>query len=229
MIATTDHICNKERANGRFNAALALTANQRDLAMVTPTLFDLPQRIQDKISPEPMSGCWLWTAALTEDGYGSVGTGEGTKTALAHRLVFFLLGGEMPAGTEQDHVCRVRSCVNPAHLEPVTHLMNIRRGARVAPPHCPKGHEYTEQNSKKYNLPSGAISRACRVCARAAKNACMKRRRTSTPPTPKECMACNTRFLTGPTYQRQRGSRFCSDACSDGFYSLHRPKRRFKP
>ena len=90
------------------------------------------ERIQEKIEPEPNSGCWLWTAALDSNGYGMVSYEGGNQKA--HRVVWALLVGQLPppatgpgAVGEMDlhHVCRVRSCVNPAHLRLISHRENV--------------------------------------------------------------------------------------------------------
>jgi hypothetical protein len=65
--------------------------------------------------------CWLWIGAIKESGYGNHG-GTG-----AHRFMYQLLVGPIPPGLQLDHLCRVRNCVNPAHLEPVTPSENVRR------------------------------------------------------------------------------------------------------
>lgn len=64
--------------------------------------------------------CWLWTGGRTADGYG-------TMTFSAHRMAFELARGPVPKNLELDHICKVRLCVNPAHLEPVTRSENLRR------------------------------------------------------------------------------------------------------
>lgn len=70
-------------------------------------------------------GCWIWTGALTE-GYGSIGLTGGKKAGSIHAHVYSytLNVGPVPAGKEIDHKCRVRACVNPAHLQAVTHGQN---------------------------------------------------------------------------------------------------------
>lgn len=127
----------------------------------------LPDRIQDKISPEPNSGCWLWDGAASTTGYGQVHW-EG-KTKHAHRIVFTLLKGEIPAGLDLDHLCRTPMCVNPDHLEPVTRKVNLHRGKTDhwgrhlrEKTHCPQGHPYSGENL--YTKPEG--SRVCRICTR---------------------------------------------------------------
>lgn len=86
----------------------------------------IEQRLLDKITPEPNSGCWLWTGFVHPSGYGVIRTGN--KNTYAHRCSYELFVGAVPEGLQLDHICRVRCCVNPAHLEPVTPQENVLRG-----------------------------------------------------------------------------------------------------
>jgi len=73
-------------------------------------------------------GCWLFTGALKPNGYGAVEIpGPGPKSVRVHRLVYEHVVGPIPEGLDLDHLCRVRNCVNPDHLEPVTRSENLRR------------------------------------------------------------------------------------------------------
>lgn len=84
---------------------------------------------------------------------------------LAHRFFYEHFIGEIPEGLEIDHLCHNTICVNPAHLEAVTHSENLRREHAFRPKtHCPQGHEYTPENT--YKTPSG--KRQCRICGRTA-------------------------------------------------------------
>ena len=74
-------------------------------------------------------GCWMWTGAVATSGYGRIG--EGARTLQAHRVAYQLLVGPIPEGLHIDHLCRVRLCVRPDHLEPVTQAENNIR-ARLA-------------------------------------------------------------------------------------------------
>ena len=75
--------------------------------------------------------CWLWTGAKTTAGYGSLGMGN-RRTGYAHRYAYSILVGPVPDGLELDHLCRVRHCVRPDHLEPVTGFENKRRAHQRA-------------------------------------------------------------------------------------------------
>ena len=72
------------------------------------------------------TGCWLWIAATTWDGYGRYRLGD--THVLAHRYSYTTLKGEIPKKLQLDHLCRIRNCVNPEHLEAVTSQENTNRG-----------------------------------------------------------------------------------------------------
>lgn len=118
-----------------------------------------------------LNGCWLWTGYVNLAGYGRF------DGRLAHRFAYEDMIGPVPDGLDIDHLCRVRNCVNPAHLEPVTRAENLRRGIKPRrdrdpliarrnreKTHCPRGHEYTPENT--YRLPSRPSARYCRACHR---------------------------------------------------------------
>lgn len=76
------------------------------------------------------SGCWLWLGAINSDGYGRMRdprTSYG-RMMQAHRFFYEQVRSPIPEGLQLDHLCRVRRCVNPEHLEPVTSRENVRRG-----------------------------------------------------------------------------------------------------
>lgn len=120
----------------------------------------LAERIERLAMPEPNSGCWLWTGSLGTAGYGSIRVSG--KTRSAHRVSYEAFLGSIPAGLHIDHKCKVRCCVNPSHLEPVTVRENNRRSPRtfVLATHCKHGHPFSGEN-----LQIGR-QRRCRECNR---------------------------------------------------------------
>lgn len=93
------------------------------------------------------AGHWIWKAARDTGGYGQLRIGR--RTYKAHRVSYEAFVGPIPDGLHIDHLCRIRECVNPQHLEPVTCLENVRRspishGCESA---CPRGHLYDEENT----------------------------------------------------------------------------------
>jgi hypothetical protein len=95
-------------------------AGKRGGALPAPVLV----RFWSKVASQ--GDCWVWFGALNDDGYGVIW--DGTRLVYAHRLMYRWAFGEVPVGLTIDHLCRVRACVNPIHLEPVTNRENIRRG-----------------------------------------------------------------------------------------------------
>lgn len=135
---------------------------------------DLKLRLQENIKKGQL-GCWLWQGYVTDRGYGRL-PWKGKPTG-AHRLSHIAFKGEIPKGMEVDHLCRVRNCINPDHLEAVPKKTNIMRGISFGAVNarkdaCPNGHPYTEDNT--YRKPSG--HRICKVCRRTSYNAMYARR-----------------------------------------------------
>lgn len=103
-------------------------------------------RLLARISPEPMSGCWLWIGCTNPQGYGQIRIAK-RVLRLAHCVSYELHIGPIGDGLELDHLCRVRCCVNPQHLEPVTHLENVRRGqGHGSETVCPEGEHVCVNN-----------------------------------------------------------------------------------
>ena len=132
----------------------------------------LTDRHWAKVSKDS-DGCWRWIGYCDRRGYGKVQfRGRGY---VAHRLFYTAIVG--PTTLPLDHLCRTRNCVNPDHLEPVGHSVNVQRGRagerQRQRTHCPQGHPYSGDNLLVY--PSG---RSCRQCMRDRKAA---RRRAAEP------------------------------------------------
>jgi len=113
-------------------------------------------------------GCWEWTGWKDRRGYGGfdIRPRRPGQSAFAHRFAYEYYVGPIPEELELDHLCRNTGCVNPEHLEPVTHAENVRR-AFADQTHCKRGHEFTPENT--YSPPGHPTRRCCRACARIRK------------------------------------------------------------
>lgn len=143
-------------------------------------LVSIPaDRFWSRVDKNGPGGCWLWTGRL-HDGYGDIEVWRGgyRKRTPVHRLAYEALIGTIPDGLHLDHLCRVRSCVNPAHLEPVTIRENIRRGVgatamNARKTHCKWGHEFTPDNTVFDSIGN----RVCLFCRRRTARESTRRRR----------------------------------------------------
>lgn len=126
-------------------------------------LSDIP-RFFDKV--EITTTCWNWKASKDKCGYGTFGL---RGVIRAHQFSYRLFHGFMSTRKMNiDHLCRNPSCVNPNHLELVTHRENILRGISPAAiaakrTHCVRGHEYTPENTY---IVKNKGDRMCRECSR---------------------------------------------------------------
>jgi integrase len=115
------------------------------------------------------AGCWIWQRTIDKAGYGRIHYQPWGRPmeVMTHRAAYREFVGPIPRGLQLDHLCRVRPCCNPEHLEPVTPLENLERAVGVpsmlnrAKTHCPRGHEYDAVNT--YIGPSSG-KRYCRTC-----------------------------------------------------------------
>lgn len=111
---------------------------------------------------DPVRGCWLWQRGKNAAGYGYFGASG--RNHRAHRWAYEQHIGPIPDGLVLDHLCRVKNCVNPAHLEPVTTGENKRRGNQrnqhMGKTHCHRGHPL--EGGNVYFRKNGW--RRCRAC-----------------------------------------------------------------
>lgn len=118
---------------------------------------------------EKTDTCWIWVGYTMSNGYGTFGLNG--KKILAHRFSYIIAKGPIPDGLTIDHLCRVRNCVNPSHLEAVTMRENLLRGntltaKEAAQTHCLRGHAFDGNNLIK--LKNG--KRGCRSCKKIYNN-----------------------------------------------------------
>ncbi len=108
--------------------------------------------------------CWEWTGTKNSWGYGRFLV-DGRRI-MAHRVCYEILVGKIPEGLVIDHLCRNHACVNPAHIEALTQLVNARRGRNIhrEKTHCVRGHEYTEENTRVMRMKDGYLNRKCKNC-----------------------------------------------------------------
>ena len=131
-----------------------------------PVVPPLRDRFMEAVKKMP-SGCWEWQASKNNFGYGNL-TLPSRQHVYAHRFSYEKFVGPIPDGMDLDHLCRNPPCVNPAHLEPVTHRENMYRSdsadiAAFLSGKCRQGHEMTPDNTYKYPNRPG---RECRKCMR---------------------------------------------------------------
>ncbi len=140
-------------------------------------------RFWQKVDRSDANGCWLWTGPVTPRGYGQFSILN--RNYAAHRLALVKAKGDALDGLVCDHLCRTRSCVNPAHLEAVPNRENLIRGEgpsmlerrNKSVTHCPRGHAYTPENTR-YGTKG---SRSCRACAKIINREGYRRRNNVHP------------------------------------------------
>lgn len=163
---------------------------ERVARLGTPHLsapLTLQERFDAKVDKRH-GGCWIWHGAANHLGYGQIWLSDEKRVDMAHRVSLRLVGREIPEGWDVDHLCRTPACVNPDHLEPVTHAENMARAPWSAPEYqrakraCKYGHPFTPENTQYVNNKSGT-RRRCKECRkREAQN--RTRKRAGLPPIP---------------------------------------------
>lgn len=139
----------------------------------------LAERFWQKVDKRGPDDCWPWTASLDSKGYGQIYSGHGNKNMQGHSASMLIHGHKLPAGKEWDHICKDRTCVNPAHLRAVTHRENCGIysdspwGKNTRKEKCSKGHPFTDDNiaviyrAQQKPRPDGSKRSGkvrCRVC-----------------------------------------------------------------
>ncbi len=112
--------------------------------------------------------CWVWTAGLNNNGYSQFWDNVKKQMIVGHRFIYEYINGLVTNDLDLDHLCRVRHCVNPDHLEKVTHKENVLRGKGFTAINarkifCINGHEFTNENTY---LGKSNPGRNCRQCIR---------------------------------------------------------------
>src|ERR1039458_3552387 len=135
-----------------------------------PSPSTLEEFFEKRVMTEPNTGCWFYLAHRDGNGYCDIqrGGGKGPRYK-AHRFFYETWKVEIPSGLQLDHLCRVRHCVNPDHLEPVTAQINTLRSLAPAAffakrTECPKGHPFSPDNTLIRWSGGKHRRRVCKIC-----------------------------------------------------------------
>jgi len=102
------------------------------------------QMFEEKIFPEPNTGCWIWSGTIVRGGYGYFGVSK-NKNLMAHKVSYILFNGEIPSGMCVLHTCDVPCCVNPDHLFLGTHTDNMKDMVKKGRKARPKGEDFNRK------------------------------------------------------------------------------------
>lgn len=184
------HVCQAvvrwTRKNRPGNAQTFRVEGRNPCREVTSMDSKTRSRFDSKHSPSPEphpalgTHCWLWKGGVDRDGYGYFMLPTKPRWQYAHKVSYQTHRGNIPTNMMIDHLCRVRNCVNPDHLEIVTPQVNVLRGISFAAKnavktHCNHGHEFSKSNIIKDR--NG--NRNCRECARGYSREYQRRKRAS--------------------------------------------------
>jgi hypothetical protein len=135
----------------------------RRVEMVRPRL-PMWKRLVRHTELDHETGCWLWMGQTDLYGYALLNHADHASKLTVHRLTFEMKYGELADGEELHHVCRVRRCVNPKHLEKVGRLAHLEIHAGDQRECCPWGHVYAEVGWYVEKHADGSTTRRCKVC-----------------------------------------------------------------
>ncbi len=156
-------------------AIFALACRMR---LTKPRKRDAPERFWEKVNKNSgifgeddwydFGECWIWEGGLFSNGYGQFKLSHCNTKIGAHRFAYQDIIGPIPDGLVLDHLCRIRACVNPTHLQPVTTLINMLRG-QLKYSHCLFGHVRTHFNTIKVG-----VKLYCKSCGMIQDHSCME-------------------------------------------------------
>lgn len=147
-----------DMGNGIASAQRMKAWSNYEAAAATP---GIEAAIIRRVSMES-DDCWLWLGTHNANGYARISVGR--RSMYVHRLAVLVFNGPFDPACDIDHLCRTPGCVNPAHLEAVTHRENQSRGMAGPRSHCVHGHEYTPENTR-WRTSRGIPTRKCMTCS----------------------------------------------------------------